>query len=56
MEYVKADPLPEVCRSCVEPDCDVCDYGLERWIRVEKKTVYQLTNVKSQDQMRQEPR
>ena len=32
MEYKEANPLPEVCNTCTEPDCDVCDYGRERWL------------------------
>lgn len=32
MEYIEANPLPEVCKTCTEPDCDVCDHGLERWL------------------------
>ena len=32
MEYVEANPLPTVCQDCKEPDCDVCDYGLDRWL------------------------
>ena len=31
-EYIEANPLPEVCRNCIEPDCDVCDHGKERWL------------------------
>ena len=32
MEFIEATPLPEVCQCCTEPDCDVCDHGLERWL------------------------
>ena len=32
MEYIESNPLPEVCLTCTEPDCDVCDHGLERWL------------------------
>ena len=32
MEYIEANPLPEVCLACTEPDCDVCDHGRERWL------------------------
>ena len=32
MEYIEANPLPEVCLTCTEPDCDVCDHGRERWL------------------------
>ena len=32
MEYIEANPLPEVCLTCTEPDCDVCDHGRDRWL------------------------
>lgn len=32
MEYIEANPLPEACINCTEPDCDVCDHGRERWL------------------------
>lgn len=32
MEYIEANPLPEVCLTCAEPDCDVCDHGREHWL------------------------
>jgi len=32
MEYIEANPLPEVCLTCTELDCDVCDHGRERWL------------------------
>ena len=32
MEYIEANPLPEVCLTCTEPDCNVCDHGRERWL------------------------
>ena len=32
MEYIEANPLPEVCLACTEPDCDVCDHGRGRWL------------------------
>ena len=32
MEYIEANPLPEVCFNCTEPECDVCDHGRERWL------------------------
>ena len=32
MEYIEANPLPEVCNTCAELDCDVCDHGRERWL------------------------
>lgn len=31
LTYIEADPLPAPCQNCSEPDCDVCDYGLDRW-------------------------
>ena len=32
MNFIEADPLPDVCKTCIEPECDVCDHGLERWL------------------------
>ncbi len=32
MEFMEVSPLPEVCKHCTEPECDVCDHGLDRWI------------------------
>lgn len=34
MQWIQADPLPEVCRCCTEPECDVCEHGLEHWLPV----------------------
>ena len=35
LEYYEVDPLPEVCRHCIEAagedDCFNCDYALDRW-------------------------
>ena len=31
MEWLEADPLPEVCRKCRDKYCDNCDYAGERW-------------------------
>lgn len=31
MEWIEANPLPEVCQSCSEPDCWECDYAGLRW-------------------------
>lgn len=31
MEWIEANPLPEVCRNCQEEDCYNCDYAGERW-------------------------
>lgn len=35
LEYYEVDPLPEVCRHCIEAagedDCYNCDYALDRW-------------------------
>ena len=43
MEYIEANPLPEVCNTCAEPDCDVCDHGRERWLlSPEDETVLKL--------------
>ena len=44
MEYIEANPLPEVCHTCTEPDCDVCDHGRERWLlSPEDETALKLT-------------
>ena len=44
MEYIEANPLPEVCNTCTEPDCDVCDHGRERWLlSPEDETALKLT-------------
>lgn len=32
MRYREANPLPEPCKHCFEPECDVCEHGLERFI------------------------
>jgi hypothetical protein len=32
LEYIEADPIPQDCQTCTEPDCDVCDHGRERWL------------------------
>lgn len=35
LEFTEADPLPEVCRKCVDEgreDCDECDHMMERWV------------------------
>lgn len=35
MEYIEANPLPECCLNCTEPDegyCDECDHLGERFI------------------------
>lgn len=35
MEYIEANPLPECCQNCTEPDegcCDECDHLGERFI------------------------
>ena len=31
MEWLEADPLPQVCRNCREEDCYNCDHAGERW-------------------------
>lgn len=34
LEFIEADPLPAVCRKCVDEgreDCDECDSMGERW-------------------------
>lgn len=31
MQWIEANPLPEVCQSCTEPDCWECDYAGLRW-------------------------
>ena len=44
MEYIEANPLPEVCNTCTELDCDVCDHGRERWLlSPEDETALKLT-------------
>lgn len=30
MDYIEADPLPAVCRTCGEPDCWECSHAGER--------------------------
>ena len=31
IEWLKRVPLPQVCETCEDADCDVCEHGLERW-------------------------
>lgn len=31
MEWIEADPIPEVCVNCHEEDCYNCDTAGERW-------------------------
>lgn len=34
LEWVEADPLPAICRECVDEgreDCDECEHMAERW-------------------------
>ena len=31
MEWLEANPLPDVCVDCTEEDCYNCDYAGERW-------------------------
>lgn len=31
MEWIEADPLPEVCQKCQEEDCWECDHAGKRW-------------------------
>ncbi len=31
MEWIEANPLPEMCQSCSEGDCYNCDYAGSRW-------------------------
>ena len=31
MEWIAANPLPEVCRNCQEEVCYNCDFAGERW-------------------------
>ena len=31
MEWLEANPLPDVCVNCTEEDCYNCDYAGERW-------------------------
>lgn len=32
LRYREADPLPEVCQHCEEPECDECDHFTERFL------------------------
>ena len=32
MNFIEADPLPDACKTCIEPECDVCEHGMERWL------------------------
>lgn len=35
MEYIEANPLPQCCKNCTEPDegfCDECDHLGERFV------------------------
>ena len=31
MEWLEANPLPDVCVNCTEEDCYNCDYAGKRW-------------------------
>lgn len=31
MEWIEAEPIPDVCRDCKEEDCYHCDTAGERW-------------------------
>ena len=31
MEWLEANPLPDVCVDCTEEDCYNCDHAGERW-------------------------
>ena len=31
MDWIEADPLPEVCQNCQEEECYNCDYAGARW-------------------------
>ena len=31
MEWIEANPLPDVCKECTEGDCYNCDHAGERW-------------------------
>jgi hypothetical protein len=31
VEWLEANPLPDVCVDCTEEDCYNCDYAGERW-------------------------
>lgn len=35
IEYLEADPVPEVCKNC-DDDCYYCDYGGLRWRLTER--------------------
>ena len=31
IQWLERVPLSQVCETCEEADCDVCEHGLERW-------------------------
>lgn len=31
MEWIEANPLPQVCLNCQEEECYNCDFSLLRW-------------------------
>ena len=31
IQWLEKVPLPQVCETCEEADCDVCEHALERW-------------------------
>ena len=31
IQWLERVPLPQVCETCEDADCDVCEHALERW-------------------------
>ncbi len=31
VEWIEANPLPEVCENCTDGECFNCDYAMFRW-------------------------
>ena len=36
MEWIEANPLPQVCLNCQEEECYNCDFALLRWHLLEE--------------------
>jgi len=32
MEWIEADPIPDICRQCQEAECYNCDTAGKRWV------------------------
>ncbi len=39
MEWIEANPLPQVCQACSEGDCYNCDYAGNRWYLSQEDTL-----------------